>query len=143
MQIHPRLAPEQVGALRRGIARGGLGRTSHRAEINQHRQAIAVAAQQVGGAEVAVHQLLAVQHRQHRQQLAQQQQHLAGTKHQLPCGPGLEQLLVGATCLPFAHQPQPLGRLDRRPHARHLGMEHPLQPAPALTRHGQIDFPPQ
>ena len=75
-------------------------------------------------------QVLAVQHRQHRQQLAQQQDHLAGPKNQLALATGHLQVGVGAALLPFARQPQISGRLDQGSEAGHLGMEHPLEPAP-------------
>ena len=77
-------------------------------------------------------QILAVQRRQHRQQLTQQQQHLAGPEHHLALVPGLQQLAVGAAALPLAHQPELALLLDHRPEAGHLGMEHTLKPAPEL-----------
>ena len=80
-----------------------------------------------------------MQYGQHRQQLAQQQQHLAGTKHQLALGTGLQQQLVGAAGLPLAHQPQTLLGLNGRPEPGHLGMEQPLQPAPEQARPSRID----
>ena len=86
-----------------------------------------------------MHQLLAVQHGQHRQQLAQQQQHLAGTEDQLALGTGLQQQLVGTAGLPFAHQPQTLLGLNGRPEPGHLGMEQPLQLAPELARPSRVD----
>jgi hypothetical protein len=89
---------------------------------------------------IAVHELLAVQHRQHRQQLTQQQQHLTGAKHQLTLGAGLEQLPVGAASLPFPHQPEPLGGGDRGPQPGHLGMEHALELPPELASPGPIDL---
>ena len=144
MQVHPGLRGGGLGVcdpnpLGWGVARGGDGRACHQAEIEQHRQPVAVAAQQVGGAEVAVHQRLAMQHGQHRQQLAQQQQHLAGTEDQLALGTGLQQQLVGTAGLPFAHQPQTLLGLNGRPEPGHLGMEQPLQLAPELARPGRVD----
>ena len=161
MEIHPglgRLSPQQLGG---GIARrspvaadlaGASGRqpprgqTPHQAEIEQHRQAVTVAPQQVVGAEIAVQQILAVQGRQHRQQLAQQQQHLAGAEDHLAFAPGLQQLAVGAAALPFAHQPELPLVLNHGPEAGHLGMKHALQPAPELPGPGLVRFgsqPPQ
>ena len=157
IQVHPGLGRGTGHQLRRAVARGHAGRSSpsarptgrptrssndtaanntaaHQAEIEQHRQAIPLAPQQVGGGEVAMDQVLAVQHRQHRQQLAQQQHHLAGPKDQLPLGAGREQLGVGAALLPFARQPQVSARLDQGPEAGHLGMEHPLESAPDLAQ---------
>ena len=80
-----------------------------------------------------------MQHGQHRQQLTQQQQHFAGTEDQLALGTGLQQQLVGAAGLPFAHQPQTLLGLDGRPEPGHLGMEQPLQLAPELARPSRVD----
>ena len=85
-----------------------------------------------------MHQLLAVQHRHHRQQLAQHQQHLASTKHQLAFSAGLKQLLIGAARLPLAHQPELIAGRDRPTQAGHLGMEHPLQTAPKLECSGLV-----
>ena len=80
-----------------------------------------------------MHQLLAVKHRQHRQQLAQQQHHLASPEHQLPFEPGLAQLPIGAAHLPFAHQPEAGPVADHPAEPRHLGVEHPLQLGPEPT----------
>lgn len=114
----------------------GQRRAPHQTEVQQHRQAIALAAQQVGGGEVAVQQILAVQRGQNRQQLAQQQQHLAGAEHELALAPCLQQLGVGAAVLPFARQPELRFGLDQPTEARHLGMQHPLQPRPELAHPG-------
>jgi hypothetical protein len=86
--------------------------TAGQAEVEQHRQSIAVAPQEVGGTDVAVEQVLAMQGHQHRQQLPQQQQHLAGAEHQLALAASLQQLVIGAAGLPIAHQPLPAAVLD-------------------------------
>ena len=130
MEVHPGLGPLTAGALRRGVAGGHGIATHHQAEVQQHRQAITVPAEQVGGAEIAMHQLLAVQGGQHRQQLAQQQEHLAGAEHHLALGPGLEQLLQGAAGLPLAHQPEAAVLAQGPSEPGHLGVQHPLQPGP-------------
>ena len=78
-------------------------------------------------------EVLAVQHGQHRQQLAQQQHHLPSAEDQLALAAGHLQGGVGAALLPFPRQPQISGRLDRGSEAGHLGMEHPLEPAPNLA----------
>ena len=146
MEIHPgggRFAADQ---LRRGIAgRGAWGRGSWggsgatgQAEIEQHRQSIAVAAQEVGGTDVAMEQVLAMEGHQHRQQLPQQQQHLAGTEHQLALAAGLQQLVIGAASLPIAHQPLPAALLDHGAETGHLGMEHPLQAGGQAADHRRI-----
>ena len=138
MQIHPglrRLLPRQ---LRRRIAgsgtQGRIGRcrrrTPHQPEIEQHRQTVPVPAQQVVGREIPMQELLAVQGGQHRQQLAEQQQHFTGAEHQLALSPGLQQLAQGASGLPLPHQPELVVLFDHGPEAGHLGMENPLQPAP-------------
>ncbi len=147
VQIHPGLGRFAPGQLRRGIARGGpqqplpggaTGGAPHQAEIEGHRQAVAVAAQQVGGTEVPVQQVLAVQGGEHRQQLAQQQQHLPRPEHQLALRPQLQQLLVGAARLPLPHQPELILGLDHGTDAGHLGVEHPLQPRPQLPGPGLV-----
>ena len=88
-------------------------------------------------------QLLAVQGREHWQQLTQQQQHLAGTEDHLPLMARLQQLAVGATALPLAHQPELAVLLDHRSEAGHLGVQHPLQPAPELPGAGLVRIGPQ
>ena len=138
MQVHPALWGGGAGQLRRAITGGHAGLATHQAVIEQHRQAIALPAQHVGGAEITVDQLLAMQHRHHRQQLAQQQQHFSCPKHQLAFRAGLKQLLVGAARLPLPHQPQLITGRDRSAQAGHLGMEHPLQAAPELAGCGLV-----
>jgi len=70
-------------------------------------------------------QLLAMQHRQHRQQLAQQQHHLPVAEDQLAFTPRLDQLPVGATPLPLAHQPEIAVAADHLSEAGDLGVKHP------------------
>ena len=146
MEIHPggcRFAPRQ---LRRRIAGGGTwgsgalvgSGAAGQAEVEQHRQSIAVAPQEVGGTDVAVEQVLAMQGHQHRQQLPQQQQHLAGAKHQLALAAGLQQLLKGAAGLPIAHQPLPAAVLNHSAETGHLGMKHPLQTGGQAADHRRI-----
>ena len=138
IEVHPALGRGGTGQFRRAIAGGHAGLAAHQAVIEQHRQAIALPAQHVGGAEITVHQLLAVQRRHHGQQLAQQQQHFSCPKHQLAFRTGLKQLLVGAARLPLTHQPQLIAGRDRPAQAGHLGMEHPLQAAPELAGCGLV-----
>ena len=138
IQVHPALWGGGTGQLRWAITRRHAGLAAHQAVIEQHRQAITLPAQHVGGAKITVHQLLAVQHRHHRQQLTQQQQHFPCPKDQLAFSAGFEQLLVGATRLPLAHQPQLITGRDRAAQAGHLGMEHPLQAAPQLAGCGLV-----
>ena len=148
MQVHPRLGRLTPHQLRRRVAgcgtQGSLARpgaAAHHAEVEQNGETVTVAAQQIRRAEVAVEQILAVQGREHGQQLAQQQQDLAGPEHQLALGPGRQELGIGAAHLPLPHQPEVIPRRDRRAEARHLGMEHPLQahrdrPRPLLVELG-------
>ena len=133
VQIHPGLWRSPPGQLGRGIARRGAGLATHQPEIEQHRQTVTVAAQQIGRAKIPMHQLLAMERSHHRQHLPQQQQHFPRPKHQLALSAGLEQLLVGAAHLPLPHQPQLIALGERSPQPRHLGMEHPLQAAPKLA----------
>ena len=136
VKIHPGLGGPARQLLGRGIAGGGpagicrLSQTPQQTEIQQHRLAITIAAQQIGGGEIPMDQLLAMQHYQYGQELTQQQQHLASTEDQLTVAAGSQQLAVGAAPLPFAHQPKGALGLNRRPKAGYLGMEHPLQTGP-------------
>ena len=117
------------GSCQRLASNGGL-----EAEINQHRQSIAIAADQIGGGQIAMHQVLAMQGSQGRQQLAQQQQHLTRTKNQLPLLAGLLQVLVGAPTDPLAHLPATtLGR-QLLAQAGNLWMQHRLEPLQALLQ---------
>ena len=136
MEIHPgggRFAARQLGrcVAGRGAWRmvGVMGSTgtAGQAEVEEHRQTIAVAPQQIGGTDVAMEHVLAMQGHQHRQQLPQQQQHLAGAEHQLALPSGLQQLFIGAAGLPITHQPLPAAIVDHGAETGHLGMEHPLQ----------------
>ena len=79
-------------------------------------------------------EVLAVQHSQHRQQLAQQQHDLPSAEDQLALAAGRLQVGVGTALLPFPRQPQLASRLDQGSKAGHLGMEHPLEPAPDLAQ---------
>ena len=103
------------------------------AEIQQHRQAIAVTAHQVGRGQIAMQQVLAMEGCDHGQQLAQQQQHLPGAEHQLAFLAGGEQVLVGGAPQPLAHQPEVVGVAEGRAEAGQLGVEQPLQPPPELA----------
>ena len=143
MEVHPGLGRFATTELGRGIAGRGSQRpgaitAAHQAEVEQHRQPVAVPPQQVRRTQVAMEQVLAVEGRQHRQQLTQQQQHLAGSEHQLALPAGVEQLGVGAAGLPVAHQPQAIPFADGRTDPRHLGMEHPLEACPEIARPGLI-----
>ncbi len=77
-----------------------------------------------------MHQVLTMEHGQHRQQLTQQQQHLSGAKHHLTLGPGHHQLLIGAAGLPLPHQPEGSVLTEGGTEAWHLGMQHPLEATP-------------
>ena len=135
-----------AGAIARGagLQRGALG-GSLQAEVNQNRQAVTVAAQQIGGIEISVGELLAMEGGQGGQQLAQQQQHLPRPKYQLPLAPALQQGPVAAATHPFAHLPKAAIGGQQRPEPRHLGMQHPLQPFQPLAQGehpGSIQAPP-
>jgi hypothetical protein len=147
VEVHPGLGgctPQKFG---RGIARGRSHHTTLRtlqeAEIQEHRQAVAVAAQHIGGGEIAMEQILAVQRHKHGQQLAKEQEHFTGAKHQLPLLMGCQQLLVGATRLPLPRKPEGVPFVDRRPHPGHLGMQDPLEPGPELAGLALIPFGPK
>jgi hypothetical protein len=137
MEIHPGLGGNTPEKLGRGIARGRPHQppfhTPKKAEIQEHRLAIPIPAQQIGRCQIPVEQVLAVERHQHGEQLAKEKQHFPRAKHQLALLTGGQQLLVGASRLPLAHEPEILALADRRTHPGHLGMQHPLEPGPELA----------
>jgi hypothetical protein len=137
MEIHPGLGGDTPEKLGRGVARRRPHqppfRTPKKAEIQEHRLAIPIPAQQIGGCQIPVEQVLAVERHQHGEQLAKEKQHLPRSKHQLALLTGGQQLLIGASGLPLAHEPEIFALADRRTHPGHLGMQHPLEPGPELA----------
>jgi hypothetical protein len=138
MEIHPGLGVDALVKPWRGIARSGPDQATFRppkkAEIEEHRLAIPIPTQEIGGCQIPVEQVLAVERHQHRKELAQEKQHFPRTEHQLALLAGRQQLLVGAARLPLPHKPEILALADRRTHPGHLGMQHPLEPGPELAR---------
>jgi hypothetical protein len=74
MEVHPGLGgvtPEQFW---RGVAGGcphhATFRPFEEAEIQEHRQAVTVPTQHIGGGQIAMQQVLAVERHEHRQKLA-------------------------------------------------------------------------
>ena len=129
MQIHPcrrsvlaSLSARCIGG--RSGRQGLLTAALQQAEIQQHWKAVLITAQQVAGIDVAMHELKTVQHGEGRQQLAQQQQHLSSSEHELTLQALLLDLAEAGALLPVTQQPETSLLLQERTEAGNLWMHH-------------------
>jgi len=75
-----------------------------------------------------------MQDSQHRQDLAQDQQHLAGTEHQLTLTALLKDLIETAAVLPIPDRPDRSLRLQQFTKPRQLGVQQGLQQRPVALK---------
>ena len=103
-------------------------------KIQQNRQSILITAQKIARIDVAMDQSLAMENAQHGEELTQQQQHFAATKHQLTLAPLLLNLPKAGSFLPLPHQPERIQVLQQSSESWDQRVKHRLHRWPKLTK---------
>ena len=104
------------------------------AKIQQNRQSILITAQKIARVDIAMDQSLAMENAQHGEELTQQQQHFAATKHQLTLAPLLLNLPKAGSFLPLPHQPKRIQFLQQASEAWDQRVKHRLHRRPQLAK---------